>query len=378
MINAVFLLLGLGGLYAQEVVPATVAEVSETNALVVQDSQLLYDTSTNLEIEKNKNLELSVYPNSTTYDTTLLPVINKGNPEFNGMGKKVSLVLSGGGARGIAHIGVIEELEKQGYEIVSISGTSMGALVGAVYALGKMEEYKNWIYTIDKLDTFKFIDFSFSSQGLVKGDKILKKMKEFIPDRNIEDLKINYTATATDIANKKEVIFTKGSVYDAVRASIAIPTVFTPVIIGNSILVDGGVINPIPINHVKRTKGDILIAVHVNTDIPVYKPINKDNENDKKQSIYLKKIRKFQNDLIKNNPEMKNEKLGYFKLVNETVSLLTYQIAIMTIEKYPPDILVNVSRESCGVFDFYKAEEMVEIGRHAAIESLKEYNNKLD
>ncbi|MCK5833310.1 patatin-like phospholipase family protein [bacterium] len=291
---------------------------------------------------------------------------------------KISLVLSGGGARGIAHIGVIEELEKQGFEIKSISGTSMGAFVGAVYSIGKMEEYKNWIYTLDKLEVFKLIDFTFSSQGLVKGDKVFKIMKEFIPDVNIEDLKIHYVATATDITNKREVIFTKGSIYEAVRASIAIPTVITPVKTENSLLVDGGVINPVPINHAQRTKDDILVVVHVNADIPVYKPPITKKEKDKKQSKYLKTIKTFQNQLNKINPKVKNEKFGYFNLMNKTVGLLTYQISKMIIEKYPPDILINVSRESCDVFDFYKAEELVEIGRHAAIKSIEEYKNKLN
>ena len=376
--NVVFLLLGLSVLHAQEAVPATGDEASGTNDSVVQVVQQPNEISTTIGTEKNISHEPSVYPNSTTNDTTLLPGINKGNPEFNRIGKKVSLVLSGGGARGIAHIGVIEELEKQGFEIVSISGTSMGALIGAVYSTGKMEEFKNWIYTMDKIDVFKFIDLTFSSQGLVKGGRVFKKMKEFIPDINIEDLKIHYSATATDITNKKEVIFTKGSIYEAVRASIAIPTVFTPVKTENSLLIDGGVINPIPINHVKRTKDDMLIAVHVNANVPVYKPLITKYEKDKRQSIYLKKTEMFQNELNKNNIETKNEKLGYFKLINETVGLLTYQISKMTIEKYPPDILINISRNSCGTFDFYKAEELVEIGRHAATESIKEYNNKLD
>ena len=291
---------------------------------------------------------------------------------------KVSLVLSGGGARGIAHIGVIEELEKQGFDIKSISGSSMGALVGGVYAVGKMQEYKNWIYTLDKLEVFKLIDFTFSSQGLIKGDRVFKKMKEFIPDMNIEELKIHYAATATDIINNKEVVFTKGSIYEAVRASIAIPTVFTPVKTENSLLVDGSVINSVPINHIKRTKDDILIVVYVNADTPVYKPFISKNEKEKKQSIYLKRIKEFQSQLNKINPMNKNEKLGYFDLINKTVGLLTYQISKMTIEKYPPDILINVSRKSCGIFDFYKAEELVEIGRHATVKSLKEYKNKLN
>ncbi len=356
LISTLLLLLGMKVLQAQE----------------VQQYQEKINT---IEIAENTNPNYYIYPNSSSKDTSLLLNSSNENTKTNNTKKKVALVLSGGGARGIAHIGVIEELEKQGYEIVSISGTSMGSLVGAVYALGKMEEFKNWICTMDKLDTYKFIDFSFSSQGLVKGNKVLKKMKEFIPDRNIEDLKINYSATATDITNKKEVVFTKGSVYKAVRASIAIPTIFTPVKVGDSLLVDGGVMNPVPINHVKRTKDDILIVVHVNANVPVYTPPISSEERKKRQLKYQKNIDTFQNEF---NSKTKKEKLGYFKLINNTIGLLTYQISKMTIEKYPPDILINVSRESCDIFDFYKAEELVEIGRHAAINSLKEYNNKLD
>ncbi len=291
--------------------------------------------------------------------------------------KNVSLVLSGGGARGIAHIGIIEELEKQGFNIKSISGTSMGALVGGIYALGKMQEYKEWIYTLDELEVFKLIDFTFNSQGLVKGERVFEKMKKFIPDKDIEKLKINFIATATDITNRKEVIFTKGKICKAIRASIAIPTIFTPVKTKNSILVDGGVINNIPINHVKRTKGDILVVVNVNADVPVYKPHISKRKKEKKQSIYLKEIRKLKNKLDEINSKNKNKKINYFDIINKTISILTQQISKMKIEQFPPDILINVSRNSCGVFDFYKAEELVEIGRHTTIESLKEYGNKL-
>ena len=290
--------------------------------------------------------------------------------------KKVSLVLSGGGARGIAHIGVIEELEKQGFEVKSISGTSMGALVGGIYAVGKLQEYKNWMYKLDKIDIFKLIDFTLSSQGLIKGDRVFKKMRKFIPDMNIEDLKIHYTATATDIINKKEVVFTKGSIYEAIRASIAIPTVVTPVKKENSLLVDGGVMNNVPINHVKRTKNDILIVVYVNAVIPVYKPFISKKEKDKKQSIYLKKIKQFQNQLHMVHPKSKNEKLGYFDLINKSISLLTDHISNLSIEKYPPDILIEVSHDACGTYDFYKAEELVEIGRYTAIKCINEYCNK--
>ena len=289
------------------------------------------------------------------------------------MKQKVSLVLSGGGARGIAHIGVIEELEKQGYEICSVTGTSMGALVGGIYALGKLEEYKNWLFTLDKLKIFSLVDFSFSKQGMIKGDRVFNKMKEFISDKNIEDLEINYAAVAVDILNKKEVLLNRGSIYEAIRASIAIPTVFTPLKLENSLFIDGGVLNNIPINYAKRCPDDLLIAVNVNADIVVYKPVQLKKEIENNQSIYKKKIKEFKSHLQTITHSRSKEELDYFNLINKTISLMTGRIAQSIIEKYPPDILINISKKSCETFDFYKAEEMVEIGRYSAINFLERH-----
>jgi NTE family protein len=288
------------------------------------------------------------------------------------MKQKVSLVLSGGGARGIAHIGVIEALEKQGYEIVSICGTSMGALVGGIYALGKLAEFKAWLFTLDKIKVFKLVDFSFTSQGLIKGDRVIKTLKEFIPDKNIEALPFLYAAVAVDLLKKEDVVFTKGSIFEAIRASISIPTVFTPVSLGSTLLIDGGILNNIPVNHAIRCKGDLLIAVNVNADIPIYKPKLLKKETIVQESIYMKKIKTFQQQLYKSNPEPENhnEKLGYFNLISRTLNLMTEYIAQANLEKYPPDIMINISRYSCEMYDFYKAEELVEIGRHATAEVL--------
>ena len=288
------------------------------------------------------------------------------------MNRKVALVLSGGGARGLAHIGVIEELEKRGYQINSIAGTSMGALVGGIYSLGKMEEFKNWIISLDKRKVFNLVDFTFSSNGLIKGDRVFKAIKEFIPDTNIEDLKIDFSATASDITNHKEVVYRSGSLYQAVRASVAIPTVLTPVVKGDSIIVDGGVINNIPIKNVKRTDGDLLIVVYVNANIPVIKPAILQKEELKKQSVYQKKINEFYEQLHNTFPKNKKEKLNYFSLIDKALTSGMLQLAQLTIEKGAPDVLINVSREACGTYDFYKAYELIEIGRYAAKTALDE------
>ena len=287
------------------------------------------------------------------------------------MKKQVSLVLSSGGARGVAHIGVIEELEKQGFEIKSIAGTSMGALVGGMYATEKLDIYKKWMCSLDKMDVFNLIDFTLSRNGIVKGDKILRVMKKSIPDRNIEDLSIPFAAVATDVINEKEVVFNKGSLYDAIRASISIPTVFTPFSKDGFHLVDGGVLNPIPINRVKRFDDDILVVVNVNARIP------DSSKQTKKKINFEKKIPKNINSLInKLNyfiPKNKTDKVGYFNLMNKTTSLMLYQISLMTLEKYQPDILIDISRYSFGTFDFYKSEEIIELGRNLTIEAIDNF-----
>lgn len=288
----------------------------------------------------------------------------------------IALVLSGGGARGIAHIGVIEILEKRGYQITSISGSSMGALVGGMYAAGKLEEFKEWMCSLDKMKVFSLVDLTFSSNGLVKGDKVLNAIKEVVPDINIEDLKIDFSATASDITNHKEIIYRTGSMYEAIRASIAIPTVLKPVIKDGSVIVDGGVLNNIPIENVIRHTGDLLVAVYVSADIPPVKLQISKKEEKQQKSVYLGKINEFYQQLYKVSPKTKKEKLGYFTLLEQTFNSAAMKLAQLTIEKGSPDILVNVSRHTCGTYDFYKAAELIEIGRISAIKSLDEFESK--
>ena len=174
------------------------------------------------------------------------------------MSKNIALVLSSGGSRGLSQIGAIHVLEEYGFKIKSVAGSSIGALIGGLYSMGRMNDYAEWVCSLKKKDVLGLMDFTISINGLLKGEKVFERMKTFIPDVNIEEMAIPFAAVATDIITRQEVVFTSGSFYSAVRASISMPAVFTPVKIGNSILVDGGVINPIPIAHVKRTENDYL------------------------------------------------------------------------------------------------------------------------
>lgn len=288
--------------------------------------------------------------------------------------KNIALVLSSGGARGLAHIGVIDELVERGYQINSIAGSSMGALVGGLYATNNLDKFRDWIVTLDKLAIFKLIDFTFSSQGFVKGEKIFHRMQKMgmIPDINIEELPIKFTAIATDIINNHEVIFDSGDLHKAIRASISIPNVFTPVNDNESVLVDGGVLNPMPINRIHRTKGDILIAVDLNSLEPYTKPILSIKEKSKKthSEKTLKLINKWDEVFGTHHSEKPKKsksksKLSYFDILAASVQLMQARLTQQSIENYKPDVLVNISKNSCTVFEFYKGNEMIAYGREA-------------
>ncbi len=294
----------------------------------------------------------------------------------------VSLVLSGGGARGIAHIGVIEELERRGYEIASVTGTSMGALVGGVYADGAMDAFKDWMLSLDRRKVLSMVDFTVSRVGLVKGDRVFNKMKDFIPDSLIEELRIPYAAVAVDLINNKEVVFKEGSLFDAIRASVSIPSVLTPVKTKDGLLIDGGVMNNIPVDHASRVPGDLLVVVNVNASIPVALPKISREEDEKQKRAYQKKIEEFQAHLQKILPHgfaekharSHEERMSYFNLIDRTISLMTNHMAQMSMKNFPPDVMIEISRDACGTFDFFKAGELLDMGRAAAVEAL----NKLE
>ena len=282
------------------------------------------------------------------------------------MKKDITLVLSGGGARGIAHIGVIEELVKLNVNIASISGTSMGALIGGIYAVGKLEEFKQWMLKVNRTKIFKLIDFSFSTQGLVKGERIFNEIKEFITDVNIEDLPIKYTATAFDIANGREVVFDRGSLYNAIRASISIPTIFTPLTLGDSVFIDGGVVNNIPINTAKRVQNDIVIAVNVNAGIS-------------HNVVYFSEIEQLikQDKGTNKTSHRINKNINYFFLVNNSLVTMTNHISNLILEKNPPDVLVEIPRNGAGIFEFYNAKTIINSGKEHFINSIPEIQSKI-
>lgn len=284
------------------------------------------------------------------------------------MKKNVALVLSSGGARGLAHIGAIEELERRGYCITSIAGCSMGALIGAMYATGKLAEVKEWMVQLDKKKILSLVDFSFSLNHLVKGEKVMDALKEIVPDVNIEDLPIPYAAVATDWNSGKEVVFKKGSLYEAVRSSISIPLFFNPVRKGEMLLVDGGLVNGLPLNRVARVKGDLLVGVNVSTHDYKEEKLMSDII-DKKTlakslpAAIVKRIMDYQEGLG----------LNYMTLLSRTISIMLEQNTRQQIIISKPDIAVQVQMKRYGGNDYDKAAEISLIGENKMRKALNEY-----
>ena len=265
--------------------------------------------------------------------------------------KTVSLVLSCGGARGYAHIGVIEVLEKKGYKIKAISGSSMGAVIGGIYATGKLETYKEWVMSLAKFDVLRMLDISFNRKGLFKGDKIISYLESLIGDINIEEFPINYTAVSVDIVKQKEVWFNKGPLFEAIRASIAIPTIFTPLEKDGMILLDGGMLNPIPIAPVLNENNDLIIAVNVNSNKkPDFSHVSyKIQENNESHSMNI------------------------FFIMSTSISIMQDTIGRFKIASYSPDIIIDISKDYCNIFDFHRAKEMIEIGKIISEIELQKY-----
>lgn len=269
--------------------------------------------------------------------------------------KRVSLVLGSGGARGMAHIGVIRWLVEHNYKIESISGCSMGALVGGFYAAGKLDIFTKWLIEVDGIDLVKLLDFS-GSGGLVSGDKIVAKMKELVGDCLIEELPIKFTAVAADIDAEKEIWINKGSLLGAIRASTSLPLFFAPYLYNGKSLVDGGVLNPVPIAPTFEDNTDITIAVNLGGE----RLLKNNLEKIKKEISLSLKITNFMSKM--SLPDSVAKEDGMYAVAIKSFESMQSTIARMKLSAYPPDIEIDIPRNLCGIFDFDKAQEVIEFG----------------
>ena len=258
------------------------------------------------------------------------------------MGQKnirAALVLGSGGARGLAHIGVIQHLQLLGIEIAYISGCSMGALVGGIYAAGELDAYTEWVKKQDRKSVISLLDFSFGLQGLFKGERIIGVLREMIGDQDIEELPIGFTAVATDLIEQREVWLNRGPLFDAIRASIAIPTIFTPWNYNGRVLVDGGLLNPVPIAPALNHSTDLIVAVNASGRRSREHPAE---------------------------PQEDPEVPGIFDAMSMSLDTMQSAIAKLKLAAYTPDVIIDTPRDVCTFYEFYRAEELIEIGRDRA------------
>lgn len=324
------------------------------------------------------------------------------------MNKDVALVLSSGGPRGWAYIGAIEELESRGYRITSVAGTSIGALVGGIFAAGKLAEVKEWLFSLDAWKVFTLMDISISKNHIVKGDKVIEALKEIVPDINIEDMPIPYRAVAADLYTGEEVVFDRGSLFEAVRASISIPSLFRPVKYGYRTLVDGGIVNTMPIDKVVRNGNDIVVAFDVNdVDVDSIRQSIIDEVRQEEERARAKKIldaetktvldsvrhntnltikekfllAKYQGEKIISHklnsddpePELLFEN-SYYSILSRTFSLMNHALAKAAADRYRPEILVKMPFDAYGeIGDYARAREISEAGRTLMKEALDRY-----
>lgn len=290
--------------------------------------------------------------------------------------KTVSLVLGSGGARGLAHIGVIDEIERRDYRIASIAGCSMGALIGGIYAAGELDKFSDWVRGIDKLGIINLLDVAWQSDGLVKGDKIIDKLVDLVGDQQIEDLPIPFTAVATDIAGGGEVWLSKGRLFDAIRASISLPLFFTPVKRRDTLLIDGGCLNPVPIAPTLADDTDLTIAVNLNGPPGNEQKTEPTPEQTEPSSTVSRWIRNTIDDLTESISSKVERDWDAYDVANQGFDAMQTTIARLKMAAYPPDVDIEISRDACGTLEFDRADEMIALGKQQAAEALDSYERR--
>lgn len=335
---------------------------------------------------------------------------------------RISLALGGGGARGYAHIGVLQVLEERGYEIVGISGTSIGALVGGIHAAGQMETFTDWVTSLTTRDMIRLLDPSLRTPGALKGHRLMARVNELLEDVRIEDLPIPYTAVATDLLARKEVWFQEGPLPMAIRASIALPTLFAPVMLNGRLLADGVMTDPVPIAPLSGLDVDLVVAVDL-SGLPTEpgsgaRTRTRESSEPRPMSEWQEKFRRTASQMMDNDTvrtlttwlttrrheheasqgaepaaisaesgqvteefvrtpafdELPSE-LGVFDVMELSLDVLQSVVARYRLASYPPDVMITMPKNICKTLDFHRGAELIEIGRAYAEEALVDHTS---
>jgi len=313
---------------------------------------------------------------------------------------RAALALGSGGARGYAHIGAIQVLQERGVEIVTIAGSSMGALVGGLHAAGKLPEYTDWVLGLTQFDVLRLLDPSLSAPGAIRAGKIFARVHELLQGVLIEDLLLPYTAVATDLLARREVWFQRGPLEQAIRASIAIPGVFTPVVLNGRLLADGGLMDPVPIAPTASVPADVTIAVSLVGERlgPQDQPPARETSAERPLEEWMDRFRRgasvlLDRDLVRSlmsrfggaqggpnveEPGPPAEEafgalppgLGKFDVMYQSLQAMQSVLNRYRLAGYPPDVLVTIPRDACRTLDFHRAADMIVLGRSLMTEAL--------
>lgn len=339
---------------------------------------------------------------------------------------RVALALGAGGARGYAHIGAIDVLRERGFEIVAIAGTSMGALVGGLAAAGRLDAYTEWVRGLSQYDVWRLLDMNLGGGGAIRGERIFAKVGEILDGALIEDCPIPFTAVATDLNARREVWFQRGPILTAVRASVAIPSLFTPIVVGGRLLVDGGLMNPVPIEPTAAVMSDLTVAVSLqaghSTGMPVA-PVRNPSPIAESMRSLTHRVSSFiggsaemvedqagegvvgsggpgsevgSTDGSGNNDRSgavagsgaasgagagSAEELGYSpaprelstpEVFNRSFDTMAALITRYRMASNPPDVLVSVPTDASRTMDFHRAAELIDLGRALTTKALED------
>jgi len=335
------------------------------------------------------------------------------------MAGRVAVALGAGGARGYAHIGALEVLQERGYEVVALSGTSMGALVAGVTAAGKLEEYTEWSRSLTQREVLRLLDPTLTGGGALRAERVIGRVAEILDGARIEDLAIPYTAVAVDLGARREVWFQRGPVATAIRASVAIPGVITPIVVDGRLLVDGGLMNPVPIEPTAAITSDWTFAMSLSgprTSVvgepeqpasPVrtvaatraieefgdrlrerWASWGSRSHEDAEAAVEEAVGRELAHEVGEqsNDAEQPNDTerssdtgpaysaaprdLGTMDVFNRSFDVMASLITRHRMASNPPDVLVTVPSDACRTMDFHRAAEMIDLGRRLTEEAM--------
>lgn len=295
----------------------------------------------------------------------------------------IGLALGSGSARGWSHIGVLRALEDAGIRPDVVAGASVGAAVGAAYVTGKLDAYEAFALGLDRRQVISYFDISFRG-GLIKGRKVFDFLHSDLPDQAIEDLARPFAAVATDVNRGQEVWLRRGRLLDAVRASTAIPGIVTPVRIDDRWLIDGGVVNPVPVSVCRALGADLVIAVDLNTTLlakrvdepaPAPPPVLPPPAPEGEERTWQRAMRDMASELQEwiagaSRRDKRDLPPSMFEVMGATIDIMTIRITRSRMAGDPPEVLIAPRLPEFAMFDFHRAREAIEEGRRATAHAL--------